>query len=142
MSTDKNNKDSELDNIIDKLGLEELENDTVFSEEGEEGESLIDLNIVNDEINNSKFKSPKKWKKLNISIIAGGALIVILLVTILIIKGCSSAAVTGDDTTNISGFYDGQGTTAGNIDRPENVTSANITDSDDETETPLDPSIR
>lgn len=141
MSTDKNKPGSELDNIINKLGLEELENNSRLQDENDDEEPIIDLNIVEEEMKNNKFKSPKKWKKLNLSIIAGGALILIMLVTILILKSCSSGVI-GDDTTNISGFYDGQGTTAGDIDRPENITSANVTTSSDETETPLDPSIR
>lgn len=135
MNTDGKKPGSELDNIIEKLGLEELEQNTLFPEETHESDSLIDLNIIEEELKNNKFKS-KKVKKLNLSIVIGGILIVLMLITIIILKSCSGGDASG--TVDIgTGVFDGQGTTAGDLDRPENITQPVIED----TET-VDPSVR
>ena len=138
MNTDGKKPGSELDNIIEKLGLEEVEQNTLLPEETQEGDNLIDLNIIEDEINSKKSKS-KKVKKLNLSIIVGGILIVVMLVVVIILKSCSSSTATGTVDLGTTGVFDGQGTTAGNIDRPENVTKAVISDNSDET---VNPSVR
>lgn len=139
MNTDGKKPGSELDNLIEKLGLEEIEHNNSLPEEHLDDESLIDLNIIEKELKSNENKT-KKVKKLNISIIAGGILIVLMLISILILKSCSGEGATAVDN-GTAGFFDGQGTTAGDLDRPDNVTQPVIENTETETVT-VNPSVR
>jgi cytoskeletal protein RodZ len=132
VNNDNKKSGTELDRKIERLGLEAVD-DKMPSEDTEHDlEGMIDLKVVNEEIKKKKSKK-KGSKKLNISIISGGALIIILVIVILILKGCSGnaqGAQAGETTV-----FDGQGTTAGDIDRPDNVTQPVITTTTAEPET-------